>query len=355
MGFSKAIKSEILVLCARHCCVCHKPKGLNIEVHHIVPQEQGGADALDNAIALCFDCHADAGHYFAGHPKGVKLSPDELQKHKAAWIAIVAKNGITEPKSVFAELTLKDKDTCVFKPEFLEETTSYENRSFWKDMFAPLNMDFMEYFEKTRNDNASIFKDPHYDAIKTYDDYIDWLNGKHITMKEPKPYTGCQPYILNFNRHLQEERTYYKSNIELHLRFTNYGPEVLEDYKLYLHFENVVDVDSVNKRQSILDQHKYSYNVHFVENTTMEFLPERLVLVQNDSVILDQICFKADPKAKIVNIRWELFARNIQVTGTLSLKMTPKIEKRHTSRYVDNAEGMKDEIVIRPQLYFDCK
>ena len=84
MGFSNEIKDEILVKSARHCCVCHKAKGLNIEVHHINPRKQGGSDTLKNAIALCFDCHADAGHFFANHPKGSKLSPNELLKHKVS-------------------------------------------------------------------------------------------------------------------------------------------------------------------------------------------------------------------------------------------------------------------------------
>jgi 5-methylcytosine-specific restriction endonuclease McrA len=67
MSFSEKIRQEIFVRSARHCCVCHKAKGLNIEVHHIKPRSQGGDDTLENAIALCFDCHADAGHYFAGN------------------------------------------------------------------------------------------------------------------------------------------------------------------------------------------------------------------------------------------------------------------------------------------------
>ncbi len=69
MGFPKKVRDAALVASARYCCVCHRITGLNIEVHHIIPQEQQGKDTLDNAIALCFDCHADAGHYFAKHPK----------------------------------------------------------------------------------------------------------------------------------------------------------------------------------------------------------------------------------------------------------------------------------------------
>ena len=77
MGFSQKIKEDILVASARHCCVCRRYRGVKIEIHHIKPEEQGGEDSFENAIALCFDCHADAGHYFAKHPKGVKISPTE--------------------------------------------------------------------------------------------------------------------------------------------------------------------------------------------------------------------------------------------------------------------------------------
>lgn len=60
-----------------------------------MPKDKGGDDSFENAIALCFDCHADAGHYFDGHPKGSKFSPEELVKHKIAWFSIVQENNIS--------------------------------------------------------------------------------------------------------------------------------------------------------------------------------------------------------------------------------------------------------------------
>ena len=96
MSFSNKIKEEILVASARHCCVCHRHKGVKVEVHHIVPKEQGGEDVYENAIALCFDCHSDAGHYYAKHPKGTKFSPSELRRHKEEWFKIVKANNIPQ-------------------------------------------------------------------------------------------------------------------------------------------------------------------------------------------------------------------------------------------------------------------
>ena len=89
MGFSPQIKLQAIIASARHCCVCHKRAGRNIEVHHIHPRESGGPDTFENAIPLCFDCHAEAGHYNPKHPKGLKFSPQELRISRSRWYKIV--------------------------------------------------------------------------------------------------------------------------------------------------------------------------------------------------------------------------------------------------------------------------
>lgn len=94
MGFSSSMKEKMMVDAARHCCVCHRYKGVKIEVHHIVQEADGGTNTPDNAIPLCFDCHADAGHYNPHHPRGTKFSPQELKLAKKAWLEIVANNRI---------------------------------------------------------------------------------------------------------------------------------------------------------------------------------------------------------------------------------------------------------------------
>lgn len=94
MAFSKETKIKAMLDSARHCCVCHRYRGVRVEVHHIVPVAQGGTDSDDNAIALCFDCHADAGHYNPKHPRGNKFSPNELRLAKEVWHAAVLNNRI---------------------------------------------------------------------------------------------------------------------------------------------------------------------------------------------------------------------------------------------------------------------
>lgn len=97
MPFSPQVRREALVRAARHCCVCHRYKGVKVEVHHITPESEGGSSEIDNAIALCFDCHTDAGHYNPNHPRGVKFSPEELRQARDWWYTLVRGNRIEAP------------------------------------------------------------------------------------------------------------------------------------------------------------------------------------------------------------------------------------------------------------------
>jgi HNH endonuclease len=85
MSFSLKVKEEVLVACGRHCCICHRFCGLKIEIHHIEFESAGGENIFENAIPLCFDCHADMRSYDAQHPKGTKYSESELKKHRDSW------------------------------------------------------------------------------------------------------------------------------------------------------------------------------------------------------------------------------------------------------------------------------
>ena len=96
MSFSRKVRKDALVASARHCCICHRFKGVNVEVHHIIHTAQGGTNDPENAIVLCFDCHADVGHYNPDHPKGSRYSPSELRKARDAWHESVIKNEIPQ-------------------------------------------------------------------------------------------------------------------------------------------------------------------------------------------------------------------------------------------------------------------
>ena len=78
-----------MVACGRGCCICHKFCGIKVECHHIVQPEDGGPDTYENCIPLCFDCHADVGHYSDKHPKGTKYTPTELRLQRDRWYKMV--------------------------------------------------------------------------------------------------------------------------------------------------------------------------------------------------------------------------------------------------------------------------
>ncbi len=355
MGFSKKVKEEIFVLSARHCCVCHKSAGLNIEVHHIKPKKQGGLDTLDNAIALCFDCHADAGHYFADHPKGSKLSPEELLKHKLAWFDIVKKNKIKAPKEALIELTVANENfSGIFEPIFIKEETRYIDRDSMKRIYELTGKDSMDIVNelKEKNDPFGAFYNPYLNKVNNYDELLDYLSNDDLILDDELTNTDCQPVSHELNmRTFRKYKEINKSNCVLKLRLKNISEEVIENYKLYLLFENVVEVDSVTKRREYLDSYEYSYNVFFDDNFKGEFIPDYEVLVQNDSVNIDDICFRTLSSTKNITIHWELFARNVSTKGKIELRIEPKFELSERDKYVKK-EDLKDP-TIRILPYYE--
>lgn len=85
MPFSHWVKQEALVRSRRCCCVCQEFAGRATNVHHMLPESNGGSNDLENAIVLCLRCHAEVGHYNVRHPIGNKYSPEELRRHRDEW------------------------------------------------------------------------------------------------------------------------------------------------------------------------------------------------------------------------------------------------------------------------------
>lgn len=87
MGFKRDQVAELLARCHRSCCICHRFCGVKIETDHIEPAAAGGGDEIENAIPVCFNCHAEIHSYNDAHPRGRKFTSDELRLHKQQWIA----------------------------------------------------------------------------------------------------------------------------------------------------------------------------------------------------------------------------------------------------------------------------
>ena len=88
MSFNRTAADKLLGACHRRCCICHRFCGVKMELDHIVPSSEQGTDDIENAIPVCFECHAEIHLYNDKHPRGRKYHADELRQHKEQWLSI---------------------------------------------------------------------------------------------------------------------------------------------------------------------------------------------------------------------------------------------------------------------------
>lgn len=84
MPFSEKIKLEAKRKSAFRCVICRKPF---VEVHHILPQVEGGPDTLDNAAPLCASCH----DLYGGNPEKRK----QIRQMRDYWFQMVEEKSAT--------------------------------------------------------------------------------------------------------------------------------------------------------------------------------------------------------------------------------------------------------------------
>ena len=106
MRFPQSVADEVLVKCGRHCCLCGEFAGVAMELHHIKPQADGGDNTAENCIPLCCNCHAKVRAYDSRHPKGRKITEQELKMHRDKTYALYSGeknegNGKKSPARIF--------------------------------------------------------------------------------------------------------------------------------------------------------------------------------------------------------------------------------------------------------------
>ncbi len=80
-----------------------------MEIHHIVPRNQGGGDDVDNLIPLCFDCHQEVGSYNPKHPKGNRYTEKELKARRDAFYQRVKDGKLSDEDMSSASFEESDK------------------------------------------------------------------------------------------------------------------------------------------------------------------------------------------------------------------------------------------------------
>jgi tetratricopeptide (TPR) repeat protein len=103
MAFDEKIKLAVKKKADFRCCMCYE---LDVEIHHITPQSEGGSDKIENAAPLCSSHH----NIYGDNPKKRKF----IRQKRDAWYDKVSKS--TFP-NIDLSLILKD---YVRKEEFNE-------------------------------------------------------------------------------------------------------------------------------------------------------------------------------------------------------------------------------------------
>ena len=80
MPFSENIKKQVRDKALYRCCRC---QSIGIDVHHIIPQKDGGSDEIDNAAPLCQNCHDQ----FGDNP----IKRKEIKSMRDNWYGIVSR------------------------------------------------------------------------------------------------------------------------------------------------------------------------------------------------------------------------------------------------------------------------
>jgi hypothetical protein len=88
MAFPEKLKLQAKQRANFSCVICHQPF---VDVHHIVPQSDGGPDSIENAAPLCGSCH----DLFGGNPDKRK----QIREMRDFWWEVCQKKN-TNPDLV---------------------------------------------------------------------------------------------------------------------------------------------------------------------------------------------------------------------------------------------------------------
>lgn len=116
MAFNESLKKEVRRKSGYTCALCHS-NSISIEIHHIIPQEAGGPDTLENAVALCPTCHSDLGN----NPE----KRTRIKEKRDWWYEIVKSKYPTKELDLFESLDKKLTDVSNNLPAIKKDLVEY--------------------------------------------------------------------------------------------------------------------------------------------------------------------------------------------------------------------------------------
>lgn len=128
-----------------------------------------------------------------------------------------------------------------------------------------------------------------------------------------------------------------KSSCVFSIRLRNIGNLQLENFKLFLSFnDDCFRTEIVSKQIQFLDTFKYDKNIRWNKSTTdLEFSTSNGILVSNDEIISDKICLRPDIEFPFcLIIPWKLVSKDYTESGILRMEINTKIkEKKSIEKY----------------------
>ncbi len=115
MTWPARVREDVLVASGRRCALCTVFAGVRLELHHIQPESKGGTSTFENCIPLCFNCHADVGHYDPTHPRGNRYNGSELQRHRDRLYVQVSEGRLLVEEPPPAPPQVNEVDRALFR------------------------------------------------------------------------------------------------------------------------------------------------------------------------------------------------------------------------------------------------
>jgi hypothetical protein len=142
--------------------------------------------------------------------------------------------------------------------------------------------------------------------------------------------TEAQPvrFFINATSH-------NKSSCVFAVRLRNIGNYQLENFKLYLTFnDDCFKSERVWKLSRFLDTFKYEYNIKWNKGTNdLELKTHNELLVPNDEILSDKICIRPEIEFPFCTIiPWKLVSKDFTEFGSLYLEFDLRIKEKNSMK-----------------------
>lgn len=132
MSFSEKVKIEAKKKAGFRCVICQEPF---VEVHHIIPQKEGGEDTLNNAAPLCSRCH----DLYGDNPSKRK----QIRQMRDHWYEVMEKRNtgkLSDLNPIRPDHerinALRDKSIAIQHTVFAEENFQTAARMLYKLIYT---------------------------------------------------------------------------------------------------------------------------------------------------------------------------------------------------------------------------